>query len=36
VEGVELGSFVQPIRTPRFIGIEGVGLVDDLVVRKLQ
>ena len=35
VEGVELGSFVQPIRTPRFIGIEGVGLVDDLVVRKL-
>ena len=36
VEGVELGSFVQPIKTPRFIGIEGVGLVDDLVVRKLQ
>lgn len=36
VEGVELGSFVQSIKTPRFIGIEGVGLVDDLVVRKLQ
>jgi|KBSMisStaDraftv2_1062788.scaffolds.fasta_scaffold188106_2 hypothetical protein len=35
VEGVELGSFVQPIKTPRFIGIEGVGVVDDLVVRRL-
>ena len=36
LNGVELGSwFVGAIRTPKYIGIEGVGIVDDLVVRKL-
>jgi hypothetical protein len=33
VDGIELGVYVQPIRTPRFIGIEGVGIVDNFVVR---
>lgn len=35
VNGVEIGVFSQSIPTPRFIGIEGVGIVDNLVVRKL-
>jgi hypothetical protein len=30
-----LGTFAIDIGTPRFIGIEGVGIVDNLVVRKL-
>ncbi|HST50619.1 MAG TPA: hypothetical protein VLJ61_01310 [Pyrinomonadaceae bacterium] len=35
VNEIELGSFSQSIPTPKFIGIEGVGIVDNLVVRKL-
>jgi len=36
LNGVELGWwYAGPIRTPRYIGIEGVGIVDNLVVRKL-
>ena len=36
LNGVELGAWpVGGIRTPRYVGIEGVGVVDNLVVRKL-
>ena len=35
VNDVELGSFYLPIDTPKFIGIEGVGIVDNFVVREL-
>lgn len=35
INGVELGSFQVPINTPRFIGIEGVGIMDNFVVRTL-
>jgi hypothetical protein len=35
VNGVEIGVFSQSIATPKFIGIEGVGIVDNLVVRQL-
>lgn len=36
LNGVELGSwFVGAIKTPKYIGIEGVGVADNLVVRKL-
>lgn len=35
VNEIELGVFAQSIPTPKFIGIEGVGIVDNLVVRKL-
>ena len=34
VNGVEFGVFSQSLATPKFIGIEGVGIVDNLVVRK--
>jgi hypothetical protein len=36
INGVEIGVFSQSIATPKFIGIEGVGIVDNLVVRKLS
>ena len=36
VNGIELGVFPQTIPSPKFIGIEGVGIVDNLIVRKLQ
>lgn len=35
VNEIELGVFAQSIPAPKFIGIEGVGIVDNLVVRKL-
>jgi hypothetical protein len=35
VNEVELGIFPLAIANPRFIGIEGVGIVDNFVVRKL-
>jgi hypothetical protein len=36
LNGLELGTWVAgAIRTPKYIGIEGVGVVDNLVVRKL-
>jgi len=35
INGVELGSFQVPIKAPRFIGIEGVGIMDNFVVRTL-
>jgi hypothetical protein len=36
LNGVELGTwFAGAIRTPKYVGIEGVGNVDNLVVRKL-
>ena len=36
LNGVELGAWpVAPVKTPKYIGIEGVGVVDNLVVRKL-
>ncbi|MGE5097038.1 MAG: hypothetical protein ACM3SO_18035 [Betaproteobacteria bacterium] len=35
LNGVNLGTFPLAARAPKFIGIEGVGVVDNLVVRKL-
>jgi hypothetical protein len=35
VNGVEVGVFQQSIPAPRFIGLEGVGILDNLIVRKL-
>jgi hypothetical protein len=36
LNGVELGAWpVAAVKTPKYIGIEGVGVVDNLVVRKL-
>jgi hypothetical protein len=35
VNEIELGVFPLNIASPKFIGIEGIGLVDNLVVRKL-
>ena len=35
VNGVEIGVFQQSIQTPKFIGLEGVGILDNLIVRKL-
>jgi hypothetical protein len=33
VNEIDLGTYTQPIRTPKFIGIEGVGIADNFVVR---
>jgi hypothetical protein len=35
VNGVAIGTFPHPIATPKFIGIEGVGIADNLVVRSV-
>jgi hypothetical protein len=35
INEIELGVFQQSIAKPRFIALEGVGIVDNLVVRKL-
>jgi len=36
VNGVELGSFFQPIDTPRYVGFEGIGIADNFVVQLLN
>jgi len=33
VNDIDLGAYTQAIRTPRYIGIEGVGIADNFVVR---
>jgi hypothetical protein len=36
LNGFELGTWATgAVRAPKYIGIEGVGVVDNLVVRKL-
>jgi hypothetical protein len=36
VNGVDLGAYAIAIPTPRYIGFEGVGILDNFVVRNLQ
>ena len=36
VNGVELGSFFQPIDAPRYVGFEGIGIADNFVVQLLN
>jgi len=33
VNDIDLGAYYQPIRTPKYIGIEGVGIANNFVVR---
>ncbi len=35
INGIDLGSYPAPLRNPRSIGIEGVGVADNFVVREL-
>lgn len=36
VNGTELGSFVQPIAAPKYVGFEGVAIADNFVIQTLN
>ena len=36
VNGIDLGAYSVTIPTPKYIGFEGVGILDNFVVRKIQ
>jgi hypothetical protein len=36
VNGVDLGAYSLTLPTPKYIGFEGVGILDNFVVRNLQ
>lgn len=36
VNGIDLGAYTQSIPTPKYIGFEGIGILDNFVVRSAQ